>query len=121
MWSFVRLRTITLDVTRLATLVADGPCSSRGNTWHCSDFSWLMLAGLGVTRSLVCKWLHLQYWWALAHCVSWPQAWGLQAQHDDCPGPMWTELLLGNIGAAQCVDDLCAHIKVLTSAFGKKD
>ena len=23
---------------------------------------------------------------------------------------MWTELLLGNIGAAQCVNDPCAHI-----------
>ena len=33
-------------------------------------------------------------------------------QCDDYLGPMWTELLLGNIGAAQCVDDPCAHIVV---------
>ena len=29
---------------------------------------------------------------------------------DDCLGLMWTELLLGNIGAAQHVDDPCTHI-----------
>ena len=67
-------RTIALDVTRLATSVADGPCSSRGNTWCCSDFSRLTLAGLGATRSLVCRRLRLQYQWALAHHVSRPQA-----------------------------------------------
>ena len=33
-------------------------------------------------------------------------------QCDDFPGPMRTELLLGNIGAAQSIDDPCAHIIV---------
>ena len=73
-WSFGQLRTIALDVTRLATSVADGPCSSGGNPWHCSDFSQLTLTGLGVTRSLVHRQLHLQYWQAFAHCIIWPQA-----------------------------------------------
>ena len=74
MRSFGWLRTIALDVTRLATSVEDGPCSSRGNAWHCSDFSQLMLAGLGATHSLVCRQLHLQYQWALARRVSRLQA-----------------------------------------------
>ena len=73
MQSLRQLRTIALDV-RLATLVADGPCSSRGNTWHCSEFNRLTLAGWGVIRSLVCRWLCLQYWQALACHVGQPQA-----------------------------------------------